>query len=72
MIGSLSNLLGGNKGWAQFFAGTSLILLALRLSTALSTSPLRLMVKLMTLSVRVMVTFLALVASVAVDGTYIR
>ena len=48
IIGSLSNLLDDNKSLAQFFAGTNLILLALRHSTALNTSPLRLMVKLMT------------------------
>ena len=48
IIGSPSNLLDDNKSLAQFFAGTNLILLALRHSTALNTSPLRLMVKLMT------------------------
>jgi hypothetical protein len=48
IIGSLSKLLGDNKGLAQFFAGTGLILLALRRSTVLSTSPLPLMVKPMT------------------------
>ena len=48
ITGSLSHLLGNNKGLAQLFAGTGLILLALRRSTVLSTSPLPLMVKAMT------------------------
>ena len=48
IIGSLSHLPGDNKGLAQFFVTTGLILLALRPSTVVSTSPLPLMVKPMT------------------------